>query len=57
MKYESDIVLGDTYRDRVSGWEGVAIAAYFYMNKCVRVELGAKDENDKPEAFVLTKIS
>lgn len=52
MKYESDIVLGDTYRDQVSGWKGVATAVYFYLNKCVRVSIDASDENGKPKGFI-----
>ncbi len=52
MKYKTTIVLGDTYRDRVSGWEGTATAAHFYMNNCVRVTIDGHDENGKPKGFV-----
>lgn len=52
MKYKTTIVLGNTYRDRVSGWEGIATAAHFYMNNCVRVSLDGHDENGQPKGFV-----
>lgn len=50
--YETDIEVGARYRDTVSGWEGTATAVYFYMNGCVRVEIGANDKDGKPESFV-----
>lgn len=40
--YETDIVLGKTYKDRISGYEGVADSVYFYLNGCVRVNLVSK---------------
>lgn len=46
------IVLGQTYRDRVSGWTGVAVARHEYLNGCVRYELAASDKDGKPESFV-----
>lgn len=48
----SAVVLGDRYRDRVSGWEGTATARYEYLNGCVRIELSAADKDGKPESFV-----
>lgn len=44
--------LGNTYRDPISGWEGVATARYEYLNGCVRVELSAADKDGKPDSFV-----
>ena len=46
------VILGERYRDVVSGWEGVATARYEYMNGCVRIELGGADKDGKPESFV-----
>jgi hypothetical protein len=37
--YHSKIVLGQTYREEDTGFEGVAQAIYFYRNACERVEL------------------
>lgn len=56
MQYRTDIVLGDSYVDLVSGWEGVATAVYFYLNGCARVEIAAKDENGKPKGFVFDEV-
>lgn len=56
MQYRTDIVLGDSYVDLVSGWEGVATAVYFYLNGCARVEVAAKDENGKPKGFVFDEV-
>lgn len=46
------ITLGEKYRDRVSGWESIAVARYEYMNGCIRYELAAKDDKGAPTAFV-----
>lgn len=46
------IVLGNRYRDSVSGWEGVATARYEYMNGCVRIELAATDKDGAPKSYV-----
>lgn len=46
------VKLGDKYRDKVSGWEGVATARYEYMNGCVRIEISHHDKDGKPESFV-----
>lgn len=37
--YKSDIVLGQRYRDRITGLEGVATSVHFYMNACEQVIL------------------
>jgi hypothetical protein len=37
--YESDIVLGDRYRDTQTGLEGVATSLYFFQYGCERVNL------------------
>lgn len=48
----SEITLGNKYRDKVSGWEGIATARYEYMNGCVRIEISGADKDGKPEGFV-----
>ncbi len=47
-----NIVLGNRYRDKVSGWEGIATARYEYMNGCVRYCLDAKDKDGAPTGHV-----
>lgn len=39
MIYEADIELGHTYRDPHTGFEGTAVAVYFYEYGCPRVNL------------------
>lgn len=39
MNYRSDIKLGEKYRDTQSGFEGHAVALYFYQHGCERVAL------------------
>lgn len=36
---ESTTVLGAKYRDRITGYEGTAVARTEYLSKCVHVEL------------------
>ena len=37
--FETDIVLGEKYRDKATGFEGTAKAVYFYEHACERVAL------------------
>lgn len=37
--FKSEVVLGQKYRDTVSGYEGVATAVAFYLHGCERVTL------------------
>ncbi len=37
--FESSVVLGERYRDTITGYEGVATAVYFFLNGCERVTL------------------
>lgn len=46
-KYETDIVLGEKYRDTQTGYEGVATGIHFYQHGCERATLEAFDENRK----------
>lgn len=39
VAYRSGVKLGETYRDDLTGYEGVAIGIYFYFSGCERVEL------------------
>ncbi len=46
------ITLGTTYKDKISGWTGVATARYEYLYGCVRIELSGCDKDGKPTGFV-----
>ena len=37
--HETDIILGETYRDTLTGVEGVATSVAFYLHACERVGL------------------
>lgn len=37
--YESDIVLGERYRDSITQVEGTAISIHFYVHACERITL------------------
>jgi len=49
----TEVILGQKYRDSVSGWVGVATARYEYMNGCVRIELSGADKDGKPDGYVV----
>jgi hypothetical protein len=49
---QNEVVLGNRYRDTVSGWEGVATGRFEYMNGCFRICLGGTDKDGQPEDFV-----
>lgn len=36
---KKEIILGDTYIDRVSGFKGAAVARHIYLNGCERVTI------------------
>lgn len=36
-KYDSDIILGERYRDEQTGYEGVATSVTFFQHACERV--------------------
>lgn len=49
---KSDVVLGDRYRDPITGLEGVATSVTFYLHACERVALEfLKDGEVKWESF------
>lgn len=39
IKHKSDVVMGDTYRDSITGLEGTATAVTFFLHACERVTL------------------
>ncbi len=39
QKYETDIQLGERYRDEQTGMEGIATAIFFFQHACERVQL------------------
>ena len=45
--FDTDIVLGERYRDTYSGYEGVATSVVFYLNGCERVQLETLDESSR----------
>ena len=47
MKYESDITLGEKYRDKNTGFEGVATNVVFFQHGCERVTLKTLDSSGK----------
>lgn len=51
QNYESDIVLGDKYRDDQLGIEGVATSVHFYQFACERVNLELVTPDGKIEEY------
>lgn len=52
MNLHTDVVLGDRYRDPLTGFEGAATAVTFYLHACERVTLEyPKDGEVKYESF------
>lgn len=52
VKYESEVVLGDRYRDSITGLEGTATCAAFFLHACERVTLEFIKEGEvKYESF------
>lgn len=39
MKDESEIKLGERYRDTITGFEGVAVGRHEYLHGCTRITL------------------
>ena len=35
--FELPVAMGDEVKDRVTGFTGIVVAAYFYFNRCARV--------------------
>jgi hypothetical protein len=51
-KHSTDIILGDKYRDSVTGFEGTATATTFFLHACERVSLEyIKDGKVEYEGF------
>lgn len=47
LAYKSDIVMGEKYKDTITGFEGVATSVTFFLNACERVGLEGFDEERK----------
>lgn len=45
--YQSDVILGERYRDKQTGFEGIATAVYFFQHACERVALETYDAERK----------
>ncbi len=45
------VILGDRYKDRVSGWEGVAVATHSYVWGCRRVTIAGVGSDGKPDEY------
>jgi len=48
-KFESDIVLGEKYRDNQTGIEGTAVGVHFYQFGCERVSLESVNKGEIKE--------
>lgn len=48
-KNPQPVTLGEKYRDKISGFEGVAIARYEVLHGCVRVQLETGKDNEVKE--------
>lgn len=61
MAYESDVVLGEKYRDDQTGMEGIATVIAFFQHACERVTLEWVDNKDIKEMTFdsprLTRVS
>ena len=45
------VVLGERYRDPISGWEGVATCLHTYLHGCRRVTLAGTDGDGRPDEY------
>lgn len=52
MTDQGEIKLGDTVRDVVTGFEGVAVARYSFLYGCERLSIERSDKDGKPEECV-----
>jgi len=43
------VVLGDRYKDSITGWEGVAVGRYEYLNGCIRIGLETMHDGEPKE--------
>lgn len=51
MSNGDPVVLGQRYRDPVSGWERIATAFHSYMFGCRRVTISGVDGDGKPDEY------
>lgn len=47
VKYESDVVMGEHYRDTQTGFEGIVTSVTFYQYACERVGIETFDPERK----------
>jgi len=52
QKYETDIKLGEQYRETQTGVEGVATAIYFYQYGCERVQIEMLNKDGELKEYV-----
>lgn len=45
-----EITLGKVYKDRITNWQGVAVARTAYLSGCIHVELERAGKDGKPES-------
>ena len=60
MKYQSDIKLGERYKDEQTGYEGTATAIYFFQHACERVcieTFDAQRREVKTETFDAPRLT
>ncbi len=56
--FQSDVVLGDTYEDTITGVVGKATSVHFYLHACERVNLEyAHDGDVKFETFDAPRLT
>lgn len=49
---DSEVILGSRYRDKISGYSGVAESKTYWLNGCIRVGLAGADKEGQPKSFV-----
>ncbi len=47
---DRSVVLGERYRDSITGFEGVAVSSATYLYGCIRVQLERADKDGKSES-------
>lgn len=52
MKLETSLELGQTYRDEITGFEGVCTGVTIYLNGCIQALLEPKDKPDAKHKWI-----
>jgi len=54
-KFESTVTMGDKVTDNLTGFKGVAVGRFTFLNGCIRIEVASKTLKDgkpvEPEVF------